>query len=187
VGDRVEATGREETGKRGEVRFEVTRLTNLQTDSTAVNDDPGPPRGPKGKGPKGRNPGRPRPELREATTMHGVVRSLTTAPRGEIDGAVLEDGTLLHWPPHLEEQFKDIAAVGDRVEATGSEETGKRGEVRFEVLRLTNLQSKASAGDGRGSKAPARGRPADRGEELRALQEQVRMLRRQIDRLLNER
>ncbi|HVX61426.1 MAG TPA: hypothetical protein VHC19_12515, partial [Pirellulales bacterium] len=186
VGDSVEATGSTETGKRGEVRFEVARLTNFQTNATAVNDDPRPPKGP--KGPKGREPRRaPRAEFREATTMQGVVRSLTTAPRGEIDGAVLDDGTVLHWPPHLEDQFKDVAAVGDRVEATGSTETGKRGEVRFEVLRLTNLQSKASAGDDRGPKVPPRDRRADRDEELRALQEQLRMLQRQIDRLLQER
>jgi hypothetical protein len=119
--------------------------------------------------------------------VRGTVERLTTAPRGEIDGAVLDDGTVLHWPPHLEDQFKEIAAVGDRVEATGSAEIGKRGEVRFEVLRLKNLQSNASAGDDRGPKAPARGRPTDRDEQLRALQEQVRQLQRQIDRLIDER
>jgi hypothetical protein len=94
---------------------------------------------------------------------------------------------VLHWPPHLEDQFKEIAAVGDRVEATGSAEIGKRGEARFEVLRLKNLRSNASAGDDRGLEAPARRRPSDRDELLRALQEQVRRLQRQIDRLIDER
>ncbi len=188
VGDRVEATGGIETGKRGEVRFEVARLTNLQTKSTAVNDDPRPPKGPQAAEPKGRDPRRaPRLGFREATTAQGVIRSLTAAPRGEIDGAVLDDGTVLHWPPHLEDQFKEIAAVGDRVEATGGAETGKRGEARFEVLRLKNLRSNASAGDDRGPNRPAPRRPSHRDEQLRALQEQVRLLQRQIDRLIDER
>jgi hypothetical protein len=186
VGDKVEATGQTETGKRGEIRFEVARVTNLRTNAAAVNDDRRPPKGP--KGPKGRGPRRgPRFEDREVTTAQGVVRSLTTAPRGEIDGALLDDGTALHWPPHLEDQFKDIAAVGDKVEATGSTETGKRGEVRFEVLHLTNLQTKASADNDRGRAAPPRGRPAGRDEQLRALEEQVRQLQREIDRLRGER
>ena len=31
-------------------------------------------------------------------SVSGVVKSFTTAPKGEVDGAVLEDGTVLHWP-----------------------------------------------------------------------------------------
>ncbi|HEY5313894.1 MAG TPA: hypothetical protein VIK18_15300, partial [Pirellulales bacterium] len=73
--------------------------------------------------------------------VRGTVRSLTTAPKGEIDGALLDNGTILHWPPHLEESFKAIAIVGERVEATGRTETAPRGEVHFEVRRLTNLRS----------------------------------------------
>src|ERR1700678_1571992 len=34
-------------------------------------------------------------------TVQGTVRRSTTAPMGQIDGAVLDDGTLIHWPPHL--------------------------------------------------------------------------------------
>jgi hypothetical protein len=40
----------------------------------------------------------------ETRTAQGTVKSLTTAPMGEIDGAVLDDGTVIHWPPHLAER-----------------------------------------------------------------------------------
>ena len=186
VGDEVEATGRQETGKSGEKRFEVVRLTNLETNASAANDDrrpPKPPKGPKERGPR-RGPG---VEDRRITTIKGVVRRLTTAPKGEIDGAILDDGTTLHWPPHLEGPFKDVAVVGDRVEATGSNETGKRGEERFEVVRLTNLKTNAAAGNDAGRAKPPRARPDDVDERLRALEEQVRRIERKLDRLIDER
>ena len=186
VGDEVEATGRTETAPRGEEHFEVERLTNLRTKAVAMNDDrrpPKPPKGPKERGPR-RGPGA---EDRKTTTIKGVVRSLTTAPKGETDGAILDDGTTLHWPPHLEDEFRNVAAEGDRVEATGSNERGKRGEARFEVVRLTNLKTNASAESEPDAARPPRPRPDDVDQRLRALEEQVRRLERKLDRLLNER
>lgn len=185
VGDEVEATGRTETAPGGEEQFEVERLTNLRTKAVAMNDDrrpPKPPKGPKQRGPR-RGPG----EDRRTATIKGVVRSLTTAPKGEVDGAVLDDGTTLHWPPHLEDEFKNIAVVGDQIEATGDSGTGKRGEARFEVLRLTNLKTNASAESEPGAASPPRPRPDDVDQRLRALEEQVRRLERKLDRLLDER
>jgi len=186
VGDEVEATGRTETAPRGEEHFEVERLTNLRTNAVAMNDDrrpPKPPKGPKERGPR-RGPG---DEDRRTTTIRGVVRSLTTAPKGETDGAILDDGTTLHWPPHLEDEFRNVAEAGDRVEATGSNETGKRGEVRFEVVRLTNLKTNAWAESEACAARPPRPRPDDVDQRLRALEEQVQRLERKLDRLLDER
>src|SRR5205085_1704889 len=34
-------------------------------------------------------------------TVRGAVQRFTTAPKGEVDGAILDDGTWVHWPPHL--------------------------------------------------------------------------------------
>jgi hypothetical protein len=39
VGDRIRATGRTETGLRGDTHFEVQRLTNLRTNDIAENPD----------------------------------------------------------------------------------------------------------------------------------------------------
>jgi hypothetical protein len=181
VGERVEATGQTETAPRGEVHFEVQRLTNLRSNAVAVNDDCGPPP-PKARGPRGRA----RPDDRDATTVRGVVRSLTTAPKGEIDGAVLDDGTSLHWPPHLEANFKEVVAVGDRVEATGRTETAPRGEVQFEVQTVTNLRTNATVGNDDRPPASPRGRPVDREERLRQLQDQLQQIQREVDQLRRE-
>ncbi len=181
VGDSVEAAGRTETAPRGEVHFEVQRLTNLRSNATAENDD----RGPRDPRPRGPRPG-VRPDDRPSTTVRGVVRRLTTAPRGEVDGAVLDDGTTLHWPPHLESTFKSIAVVGDRLEATGRTETAPRGEVNFEVDRVTNLGSGATAvNDDRPPTAPSR-RPQGREERIRQLQEQLTQMQRELDQLRRE-
>jgi hypothetical protein len=120
------------------------------------------------------------------TTVRGMVRSLTTAPKGEIDGAVLDEGTTLHWPPHLEASFKSVVTVGDRVEATGRTETAPRGEVQFEVQRVTNLSTNATAENDDRPPAGPRGRTADRDERLRTLQEQLSQIQREIDQLRRE-
>ena len=181
VGERVEATGRTETAPRGEVHFEVRRLTNLRSNAYAVNDDRGPP-APPARGPRGRG----RSGDRKTSTIRGVVRSLTTAPKGEIDGAMLDDGTALHWPPHLESTFRSVVAVGDRVEAVGETETAPRGEVHFEVQRVTNISTHATAGNDDRPGTPPRAQPANREERIRRLQDQMSQMQRELDQLRRE-
>jgi hypothetical protein len=55
------------------------------------------------------------PDRGDTRTAQGRVRSSTTAPIGEIDGAVLDDGTVIHWPPHMAERFSAVVVRGDRV------------------------------------------------------------------------
>src|SRR5437773_1875019 len=98
--------------------------------------------GPKGKGPKG--PPGPPPGT-EFRTARGTVKEFTTAPMGEVDGALLEDGTSLHWPPHLQSRFADLLKKGDKVRATGRTETGPAGDTHFEVQNVTNLRTNATA------------------------------------------
>src|SRR5438876_12241710 len=64
----------------------------------------------------------------DAGTVRGRVERLTSAPMGETDGAVLDDGTWLHWPPHMQARFTNIIKEGDRVRATGRTETGPAGD-----------------------------------------------------------
>src|SRR5438067_10401366 len=96
-----------------------------------------PPLG-KGKGPKG-PPGPPADA--EFKIVRGTVKEFTTAPMGEVDGLLLRDGTWIHWPPHLQDQFKDLAVKGDRVRAEGYWETGPAGDTKLEVSRLTNTDN----------------------------------------------
>ena len=180
VGQRVEATGQTETAPRGETHFEVQRLTNLNTNAAAMNDDRGPPP-PKARGPRGKG----QPDDRDVITVWGVVRRLTTAPKGELDGALLDDGNSLHWPPHLEASFKEVVAVGDRVEAIGRTEAAPRGEVRFEVQSVKNLRTNATAVNDARPPAPV-GRTADRDTRLRELHDQLQQIQREIDQLRRE-
>jgi hypothetical protein len=69
---------------------------------------------------------------------------MTTAPRGEIDGAMLDNGTSLHWPPHMQDRFAAAIKVGDQVRATGRSETGPAGDVHFEVQNVTNVETNAT-------------------------------------------
>ena len=72
------------------------------------------PPGKKGKGDKGP------PRGAEILTVRGTVREFTTAPKGEKDGVILTDGTVVHWPPHLEDRFSNIVAKGDKVKVVGA-------------------------------------------------------------------
>ena len=137
------------------------------------------------------------PRDADTSTVRGRVERFTTAPMGETDGAVLDDGTWLHWPPHLQERFADLIKKGDRVRATGRTETGPAGDTHFEVQGVTNLRTNAAAenpdfanGPPPPPPGPARlapGRFADREQRLRDLENQVEQLQREIQRLRRER
>ena len=81
----------------------------------------------------------------DASTVRGKVERFTTAPMGETDGAMLDDGTWLHWPPHMQDRFANILSKGDQVRATGRTETGPAGDTHFEVQSVTNLRTNAIA------------------------------------------
>jgi len=48
----------------------------------------------------------------------GIIKVLTHAARGEMDGAVLDDGTIVHFPP-VGTQFASLFQVGAPLAATG--------------------------------------------------------------------
>src|SRR5262249_43376656 len=81
------------------------------------------------------------PRRGDEKTVKGTLKRFTEAPRGETDGAVLDDGTVIHWPPHLEKRFTAILAKGDRIEVTGWMETNPEGVEQLEVRSVTNLRT----------------------------------------------
>ena len=205
-GDGVRASGRTETGPAGDAHFEIQSVTNTRTNATAENPDyaigPPPPRGPRGRGKRVAPPPPPAVDRRPAAMtdsndvveIRGTVQRMTTAPRGEIDGAILDDGTWVHWPPHMQDRFAGIIKAGDRVRATGQTETGPAGDTHFEVQSVTNLRTNSTAENPdliRGPGAPVERRGAadtvDRERRLRDLQEQIDRLQREIERLRNPR
>ena len=139
---------------------------------------------PPAPGPKGRPGPPPGAEFR---TVRGTVKEFTTAPKGEVDGMILSDGTWVHWPPHLQGRFKAIVERGDRVRAAGFWETGPAGDTKLEVSTLTNLDSNNTA-ENPDRPAPAaarlaRGRGGDVEDRLQALEDKVDRLTAEVERL----
>ena len=93
-------------------------------------------------------------------TVKGTVKGFTEAPKGEIDGMALSDGTVVHWPPHLERLFTTIIKPGDRVRVVGFDEIKPKGEQVLVVRSVTNLATKMTRVN---EDAP----PASAGSELK--------------------
>ena len=68
-------------------------------------------------------PTQPPPDLRgvNLTPMQaeGKIKALLHAPRGEIEGAVLDNGTIVRIAPHASEQFMSIFQTGAAISARG--------------------------------------------------------------------
>jgi hypothetical protein len=197
-GDRIRVAGRMETGPAGDTHLEAQTVTNLRTNASAENDF-GPPRGP------GQRPGPPPggPRYGEVKTAQGRVQSFTTAPMGEVDGATLDDGTVIHWPPHLADRFTAVIAKGDRIRVAGRMETGPAGDTHLEVQTATNIRTNASASSDLAVQAPLPGpgrivpdgsndfvaSPAlsqDVERRLKSLEDQITQLRESVRRLRRE-
>src|SRR5439155_435302 len=69
----------------------------------------------------------------------GAVRSFTYAPLGEVDGFVLDNGTIVHYPPHLGPQVGAMIALGNQVRVSGWMTTGPMGDPRLEAQTITNI------------------------------------------------
>jgi hypothetical protein len=176
-GDRVEAVGYMETGPEGDSKLEVSILTNLATKQSVVNPDRPAPAAQANTGLAGAG----------SLTLGGTVREFTNAPQGEVDGLILSDGNWVHWPPHLADRFSSIVAKGDTVRATGFRETGPKGDTKLEVSILTNTVTGKSA-ENPDLPTPAAERPAsgNREERLRALEDQVEQILRELRGLRKE-
>jgi hypothetical protein len=129
------------------------------------------PRGPDRDGPRGadrdgpRGPGRDAPPPgAEARGPQAEVSGRVMAPlygrRGEVNGAMLEDGTVLRMPPHQAERLKNSLAVGQTVVAQGTGLANGLGRV-LEVRAIgasrdamTTLQGPPPRGEG--GRPPAR-------------------------------
>ncbi len=74
-------------------------VTSDASGKTVVDNGPpvGPPVGP--PGPERRPPPPPAPPGGQEMRAQGAVRMALHGPRGELNGVMLEDGTLVHFPP----------------------------------------------------------------------------------------
>jgi hypothetical protein len=64
-------------------------------------------------------PPSPDNKTREQMSVSGAVRVLTHSPQGEIDGAVLTDGSIIHFSPSLGSQFPALMREGQTIAASG--------------------------------------------------------------------
>lgn len=175
VGQRIDANGRKELNKEGEEWFETFRLINLGSKASFERDEmPPPPRHGHRPPPPGER-GRGGPGGFES--IEGTIKSFTTAPKGETDGAVLSDGRVIHWPPHRQDDFANVASVGDRVRIEGRSKRAPHGEFQIEVDSLEKLDGKSTA-------SAAKSDPTESEAKIRRLEERLERIEAKLTELL---
>jgi hypothetical protein len=87
----------------------ATTITNPASQHS-VADIPSSPQNPP--------PGREQ-EVRQPMSETGIIAVLTHAARGEIDGAVLDNGTIVHFPPPAGTHYANLFQVGAPLAAVG--------------------------------------------------------------------
>jgi hypothetical protein len=87
----------------------ATRITNPASQQSVVDIPPSPQSPPPGPG----------QEVRQPMSATGTIKVLTHAARGEIEGAVLDNGTIVHFPPPVGTQYANLLQVGAPLAATG--------------------------------------------------------------------
>ena len=101
---------------------QAVSITNDATGRMIVdNGKPHPGRGPDAPPPpvtSGPDAGGPLPGL---TELQGRVRMVLHGPRGDVNGALLEDGTILRLPPPEAYRFTSLLQPGQTVVAAGKE------------------------------------------------------------------
>ncbi|WP_035512869.1 hypothetical protein [Paraburkholderia nodosa] len=116
-GDRVVVDGLRDSS--GDIKAQQIR--NARTGQQLVDQPPGPP-----------DAGRLPPALRGAglvrLTARGTILQVTTAPRGEPDGVLLRDGTVIKLTPPAAQQFIDLLKPGIEVAAAGYGTRNQYGE-----------------------------------------------------------
>lgn len=106
-GDLVQASGmREEGGSFAAQRITDTRTGRQVIDEPPVRGRPPLPRTARGAG-------------LSSLSAQGQVAHVTTAPRGEPDGVILSDGTVIKLTPPVAQQFATLVRTGATVSAQG--------------------------------------------------------------------
>jgi hypothetical protein len=62
-------------------------------------------------------------------SAQGIVKQAIHGPKGEMRGAVLEDGRIIRLPPHEAKRFSDLLKKGARVSVNGDDATTSFGTV----------------------------------------------------------
>ncbi len=125
VDDRVTVDGHDDTLPQGEHVFKATRIAGK--DRTIYVEPPDAPSRPRHQGPTDE------PRM----NAEGTVRELTANRHGDMDGFVLEDGTLVKFPPHQSRALQEFVSVGDRVSVAGRRHETPAGDIHLHADLIT--------------------------------------------------
>lgn len=90
----------------------------------------------------------------ETRSISGRVKSFVKNGRGDVDGFELEDGVLVHFPPHLSTQVTQLVATGDRVQVAGRNDTLPKGETVFRAEQIEKGNVKIEIDEPRPPRGP---------------------------------
>lgn len=90
-------------------------VTNEATKVAVVDEGPGAPPGPFGSS--------------QALTVHGRVKQDLHGPAGDLNGALLDDGTIVRMPPPEAQRLAALIAPGAPIDARGTGYDGRLGRV----------------------------------------------------------
>ncbi len=158
--DKVRVTGWTHIGKKGDRHFKAMSIVNLNTNKSLDI-------GSEAFGQAG-----------GSMTVRGVVARFTRAPKGEVHGLVLDDGTELRWPPWLQKRVCGVVRQGDKLRASGWVEMGKKGDRHVHTCTIADLTTGQviDLTDG----LAVDDRTPDTDSRIRALEERMDRLRREI-------
>jgi hypothetical protein len=80
--------------------------------------------------------------LGKTRTAVGVVKRFTSNERGDVNGMVLDTGTIVRFWPHLAKRLTAMAAIGDRVEVMGQMHTADRDVTALYASTIKNLSTR---------------------------------------------
>jgi len=93
---------------------QAMQVTNDASSQSVTDTGPAGPRGPRGAGPH------PRPEMaRQPLEAQGAIKEQLHGPRGNLNGVLLADGTIVRLPPLEAQRLGTALAVGQSVFVRG--------------------------------------------------------------------
>ena len=161
IGARIQVSGWIHTGPLGDTHVDATTITNPSSRATMSFATPPPPPGPGAPPPGPPDPntaGAPAPpppaplavapqsgpvssDSGMDTTITGSVRSFNYGPAGEVNGVILDQGTVVYFPPDQAGQITQLAQVGSRIRVRGPLRQGPAGNRLIVAESVTNRRT----------------------------------------------
>lgn len=126
----------------------ATSIVDLQSQRALV-DTP-----PSQKHPR---PPPPNRASRQPLSAQGTIRALTRAKHGEVDGAVLSEGTIIHFPPQAAPALAALLHEGNPLAATGNGTANEYGRSLEATAMGPSPDQLQPIAPGPGPKPPPRG------------------------------